>query len=287
MQTVIETIQSSTFIKAMQDPTKADVVLFGVPMDYTVSFKAGSRFGPQGIRNASQGLEEYSPVACRRLSNLKFADIGDLVLPFGNVEKTIDTIFDAVTDLVQKGKVPFMLGGEHLITYPAVKAVAAKYEDLVVIQLDAHTDLRDEFFGEKLSHATVIRRIIDFLPPENVYQFGIRSGEEHEFDYAKMNTHLTQDVVLEPLLDILPDMKGRPIYLTLDIDVLDPAFAPGTGTQEPGGITTMELLKSLRALKGQQIVGMDLVEVSPPNDPSGITSILGAKIVREALLSFW
>lgn len=287
MQKTIEYTQSGNFIKAILNPELAKVILFGAPMDYTVSFKAGSRFGPQGIRNASQGLEEYSPVVDRHLSTIKFADMGDLVLPFGNVEKTIHVIYEATKDIVQSGQIPFMLGGEHLVSYPAIKAVAEKYPDMVLLHFDAHTDLRDEFFGEKLSHATVIRRAAEEMNPNNIFQFGIRSGERDEFRYAAKNTHLTQDIVLEPLEKILPEISGKPIYITLDIDVLDPAFAPGTGTQEPGGVTAMEMLKAIRLLKGQNIVGMDLVEVSPPQDPSGVTSILGAKLVREAILSFW
>lgn len=282
-----EYIQSSTFIKAVKEHEQAKVVLFGAPMDYTVSFKSGSRFGPQGIRNASQGLEEYSPILNGRLSNVKFADVGDLILPFGNVEKSIEVIYESTKEIVTNGQIPFMLGGEHLVTYPAVKAVWEKHQDLVLLHFDAHTDLRDEFFGEKLSHATVIRRIIDFMNPNSIFQFGIRSGEQHEFEYANLHTHLTQDVVLDPLAKVLAQIEGKPIYITLDIDVFDPAFAPGTGTQEPGGISSYEFLKVIKLLKGQNIVGMDLVEVSPPLDPSGITSVLGAKLVRESIIAFW
>ncbi|BAU29169.1 agmatinase [Aneurinibacillus soli] len=280
-------IQPGTFIKAMQNPKQAQVILYGAPMDYTVSFKVGSRFGPQGIRHASQGFEEYSPALGRRLSAVKFADIGDLVLPFGNVDKSLEVIYEATRDIVRRGQIPFMLGGEHLVTYASVRAVAEKYPDVVLLHFDAHTDLRNEFFGEAMSHATVIKHITKFVSPSHIYQFGIRSGEQDEFEYAAAHTNLTQDTVLEPLTRILPEITGRPIYVTLDIDVVDPAFAPGTGTQEPGGVSAMEMLQALRLLRGQNIVGMDLVEVSPPNDHAGITAALGAKLVREALLSFW
>lgn len=287
MQQLIQYTQSSSFIKSIEQRELAKVILFGAPMDYTVSFKTGTRFGPQGIRNASLGLEEYSPVLDRHLSTIPFADLGDLVLPFGNVEKTLQLIYEATKEIVQADQIPFMLGGEHLVSFPAIKAVAEKYPDLVLLHFDAHTDLREEFFGEELSHATVIRRVAEVINPGNIYQFGIRSGERHEFKYAAEHTHLTQDIVLEPLQNILPQLAGRAIYLTLDIDVLDPAFAPGTGTPEPGGVSSGELFTALRLLQGQNIVGMDLVEVSPPLDSSGITTILGAKLVREALLSFW
>lgn len=286
MNSVVYT-QPGTFVKAIPNREQAKVVLFGAPMDYTVSFKAGSRFGPHGIRQASHGLEDYSPALDDRLSRVKFADVGDLVLPFGNVKGSLDVIYEATKEIVEAGQIPFMLGGEHLVSYPAVRAVAEKHKDLVLLHFDAHTDLRDEFFGEALSHATVIKKITEFLPSKNIYQFGIRSGEQHEFEYAATHTHLVQDHVLEPLTQILPEIDGRPIYITLDIDVMDPAFAPGTGTQESGGISSLEMLKALRLLKGQNIVGFDLVEVSPPNDTSGITSVLGAKLVREAIISYW
>ncbi len=287
MNSIVSYTQPGSFIKAIPNRSEAKVVLYGAPMDYTVSFKAGSRFGPQGIRHASQGFEEYSPVLDRHLSTVPFADIGDLVLPFGNVEKSLEVIYEATKEIVEAGQIPFMLGGEHLVSLPSVRAVAEKYGDLVLLHFDAHTDLRDEFFGERLSHATVIKHIAEFMPAKNIYQFGIRSGEQEEFRWARENTHLTQDLVLEPLKSILPQIAGRPIYITLDIDVLDPAFAPGTGTQEPGGISAMEILQAVRLLQGQNVVAMDLVEVSPPNDTAGITAALAAKIVREAILAFW
>lgn len=287
LTTTVSYIQPGSFIKSISNREQAKVVLFGAPMDYTVSFKAGSRFGPQGIRHASQGFEEYSPVLDRHLSTVKFADIGDLALPFGNVKESLNMIYEATKEIVAADQIPFMLGGEHLVSYPAVRAVAEKYQDLVLLHFDAHTDLRDDFFGETLSHATVIKRITEFMSSKNIYQFGIRSGEQHEFQYAAEHTNLAQDLVIEPLKTILSEIKDRPIYITLDIDVVDPSHAPGTGTQEPGGVSSFEILKAIRLLKEQNIVGMDLVEVSPPNDNSGITAALAAKIVREAILSFW
>jgi agmatinase len=283
----VQYTQAGSFLKSIADRKRAKVILYGAPMDYTVSFKAGSRFGPQGIRQASQGFEEYSPHLDRHLSAIPLYDCGDLVLPFGNVEKSLSIIYEATREIVSEGKIPFLLGGEHLVTYPAVRAVAESFPDLVLLHFDAHTDLRDEFFGEPLSHATVIKRITEFLPPRRIYQFGIRSGEQHEFRYAAEYTHLWQDAVLAPLMTILQELNGRPIYITLDIDVVDPAYAPGTGTQEPGGVSSAEIMQAIRMLRGQHIVAMDLVEVSPPHDNAGITTALAAKIVREAILSFW
>ncbi|GAB7388909.1 agmatinase [Bacillaceae bacterium] len=278
---------TGVFNFSLNDYDKARVVMLGAPMDYTVSFKSGSRFGPQGIRNASYGLEDYSPYLDRHLSRVPFYDKGDIVMPIGNVEKSMEIIYEETRRILQDHKIPLILGGEHLISYPIVQAMVEKYPDLVVIQFDAHTDLRDTFFGEKHSHATVIRRVVEILGAKKVYQYGIRSGEQHEFRYAEENTYMRRYEVLQGLKEDLAQLRGRPIYLTFDIDCIDPAFCPGTGTPEPCGITTTEALQAIHLLKDMQIVGMDLVEVSPPMDASGGTEITAAKLIREAMVGFW
>lgn len=266
---------------------EAKIVLMGAPMDYTVSFKPGSRFGPQAIRQASYGMEDYSPYLDRHVSKIPFIDQGDLMMQVGNVPKSLEIIHEAVKKVLADDKIPFVLGGEHLISFPVIRAVAEKYPDLVVLQFDAHTDLRDAFVGEKNSHATVIRRVVELLGPKRVYQYGIRSGEQDEFQFAEEMTYMRRYEVVNGLKQDLPDLKGKPIYVTFDIDCIDPAYCPGTGTQEPGGITSKEALEALHLLKDLNVVGMDLVEVAPQLDPSGITEVMAAKMIREAIVSCW
>jgi len=256
----------------------------GVPMDFTVSFRPGTRFGPQKIREVSYGLESYSVYADDSLDDKSFYDAGDLDIPFGNVEKSLKSI-ETVTELCLKdNKIPLFLGGEHLVSYPIVKKVAEKYPDLIVLHFDAHADLRDSFFGEKLSHATVLRRISEHLMDKHIYHFGIRSGVKEEFVYAKEHTHMFPIEVKAPFLKVLQDIKDKPVYITLDIDVVDPAFAPGTGTPEPGGCSSQEILDVVGHFKELNVVGFDLVEVSPANDLSDRTALLAAKILRELII---
>ncbi|WP_366924566.1 agmatinase [Metallumcola ferriviriculae] len=274
------------FMGSIDKALGAKVVLIGAPMDFTVSFRPGTRLGPQQMRNVSDGLEEYSHDLGRELVETKFFDSGDLELPFGNVSRSLDIIGGAIRDILKEGQMPFLLGGEHLVSFPAVEAVYNKYQDLVVLHFDAHADLRTDYLGESQSHATVIRKVSELIGGQNVYQFGIRSGTKEEFAYARDNTNLYYKTVKDALAEVLPTIKGRPVYLTIDIDVLDPAFAPGTGTPEPGGICSRELFESIYLLKGQRVVGMDLVEVSPFGDETWRTALAGAKIIRELLLLF-
>ncbi|WKV09035.1 agmatinase [Thermoanaerobacterium thermosaccharolyticum] len=278
---------SGKFLSSINDYKESDIVIVGVPMDYTVSFKPGTRFGPQAIRTASLGLEEYSVYLDRNLKEKKYYDFGDLILPYGNVEKSLDIIGNAAKEILDDGKKPLFLGGEHLISAPVIKEVYKKYGDeLVVLHFDAHTDLRTEFFGEENSHATVLRKASEFINNKNMYHFGIRSGIKEEFEFSYKNTNMFLFNVVEPLKSVLEYIKSKPIYITWDIDVLDPAYAPGTGTPEPGGITSKEAFNAIHILKDLNVVGMDLVEVSPDYDHSGITSILAAKLIRESILSF-
>mgnify|MGYP001484354224 FL=1 len=278
---------SGKFLSSINDYKESDIVIVGVPMDYTVSFKPGTRFGPQAIRTASLGLEEYSVYLDRNLKEKKYYDFGDLILPYGNVEKSLDIIGNAAKEILDDGKKPLFLGGEHLISAPVIKEVYKKYGDeLVVLHFDAHTDLRTEFFGEENSHATVLRKASEFVNNKNMYHFGIRSGIKEEFGFSYKNTNMFLFDVVEPLKSVLEYIKSKPIYITWDIDVLDPAYAPGTGTPEPGGITSKEAFNAIHILKDLNVVGMDLVEVSPDYDHSGITSILAAKLIRESILSF-
>ena len=174
-----------TFIGCDANFTLADIVIFGVPLDGTASFRPGARFGPAAIRSDSFGLETYSPYCDRDLTECSICDAGDLELPFGNTEKVLRLTQEHTAEILAAGKRPVMLGGEHLITLGAVRAMLKQYPDLCILHLDAHTDLRDEYLGETLSHASVIRRVWELVGDGRIHQFGIRSGEKEEFEFAR------------------------------------------------------------------------------------------------------
>ena len=274
------------FIGAKDSFEEAEILIIGIPMDYTVSYRPGSRNGPQRIREVSYGLEEYSFFSDEDLRDVNYYDCGDIVLPFGNVSASLEAIEKTVSDALTNRKKILSLGGEHLVTWPIVKAYSEKYKDLAVIQFDAHADLRTDYMGEKYSHASVMRLICEKISGENVYQFGIRSGERYEREYAKENTNMFCFDILDKLPETINKLGDRSVYLTIDIDVLDPAFAPGTGTPEPGGATSNEIFEALKMMSSLNLVGADVVEVSPLNDVSDITSIVASKLVRELLFKF-
>ena len=278
-------INNSSFLESQDDYRNARIILLGAPLDITSSFRMGSREAPQAVRAASQGLEDYSPRLDRDLGECAVYDAGDLLLPLGNLRACLNRIGQACRLIADDGKIPFMLGGEHLVTLPAVQSMAEFFPGLVVLQFDAHADLRDDYLGESLSHATVLRRICEVVGDNNVYQFGIRSGTRDEFQYGRTHTHFYPFEAARTLRSCLPDLKERPVYVTLDIDILDPAYAPGTGTPEPGGIQPAEIFEVLTVLQELQVVGLDIVELAPAYDTSGITSMLVAKLTREGLLA--
>ncbi len=278
-------IKNSSFLESRDDYRNARIILLGVPLDITSSFRTGSREAPQAVRAASQGLEDYSPRLDRDLGECAVYDAGDLLLPLGNLQACLNRIGQACRLIADDGKIPFMLGGEHLITLPAVQAMAEFFPGLAVLQFDAHADLRDDYLGESLSHATVLRRICEVVGDNNVYQFGIRSGTRDEFQYGHAHTNFYPFEAARTLRSCLPDLKERPVYVTLDIDILDPAYAPGTGAPEPGGIQPAEVFEVLTVLQELQVVGLDIVELAPVYDASGITAMLVAKMTREGLLA--
>lgn len=275
-----------SFLGSMGNYSCADAVIIGAPMDYTVSFRPGSRMGPGIIREMSLVLETYSPHLDGDLEDVALFDHGDLELVFGNAEKSLEIIYDAAEQVFADGKLPIFLGGEHLISLPVIKAAYNKYgSELVLFHFDAHTDLREEYMGEDLSHATVIRRCMDFMEGSSIYQFGIRSGLGEEFRLGRERTNFYPFEVTVPLEMAVKKIGDRPLYVTLDIDVVDPAYAPGTGTPEPGGCTSMEILQAAHLFGGCNLIGMDIVEVMGYGDPAGITGVLAAKILREVLIA--
>lgn len=272
-----------TFLACAAEYAEATVVLGGVPFDGTTSFRPGARFGPAAIRNESFGLETYSPYCDRDLTAMKVFDAGDLELPFGNAAKMVALTERFVDRIYQDDKIPLLLGGEHLITLGAVRAALKKYPDLIIIQFDAHTDLRDEYFGEQLTHAGVIKQIWNLTGDGRIYQFGIRSGEKYEFDFAARHTRLHKFSLQEfaPAVKLLQD---QPVYFTLDLDVLDPAVFCGTGTPEAGGVSFQELLAAVLKLNELNVVGCDINELAPHYDQSGASTAAACKITREILL---
>ncbi|MCL5673176.1 MAG: agmatinase [Deltaproteobacteria bacterium] len=277
-------VKTSSFFNDNTSYGNSDIVILGIPMDYTASNIPGSRFAPKRVRELSLTLENYSPILNGTIDS-KFHDAGDLVLPWGNFNKSLELIENISNKFIIDGKKIISIGGDHLITLPLVSQYVKKYPDLTVIHIDAHTDLRDEWSNETYSHATVIKRVYELIEEGNLYQFGIRSGSFEEFEFAKEHTHLFKNDVLEPLKKVIGSLKNKPIYLTIDIDILDPAFAPGTGYLEAGGISSRELLDSVYLIISQlDVVGVDLVEVCPPTDISDRTSAIAAKLLREIII---
>ncbi|HNW87368.1 MAG TPA: agmatinase [Candidatus Limiplasma sp.] len=272
-----------TFIGCDAEYDEADIVLHGVPFDGTTSFRPGTRFGPQAMRSESFGIETFSPYCEHDLTELSVFDAGDLELPFGAPAKMLSLVNERTAAFLKDGKAPLMLGGEHLITLGAVQAMVQKYPDLHVLHLDAHADLRDDYLGETLSHACVLRRVWELVGDGRIHQFGIRSGTREEFDFAAQHTQMRR-FNLSGWEDTLRALNGRPVYLTLDLDVLDPSGFCGTGTPEAGGISFQALLDAVLTIGQTNLVGCDIVELSPHYDPSGASTAAACKITREILL---
>jgi len=261
-----------------EDYDSSDIVMLGMPFDGTVSYRSGSRFAPEMIRLASWGLEEYSPYFDKDLEDVNFNDAGDLEFPLGNTYKSLELIKENVEQIYADKKRFFGIGGEHLVTLPAIQALSKVYDNLVVVHFDAHTDLRKEYLGEEMSHSAVLYHIGEIIGFENIKQIGIRSGMKEEFELMeKFNTRLTNPTELEQL-------KGKNVFVTVDLDVLDPSIMSGTGTPEAGGLTFNELMSWFKQLKGLNIIGADVVELAPDYDHSGVSTAVATKVIRELLM---
>lgn len=267
-----------TWMGQNPDYESSNIVMLGLPFDGTVSYRPGSRFAPEQIRLASWGLEEYSPFFDKDLADVNFHDAGDLEFPLGNTYKTLEQIEQNVEDIYKDNKKVFGIGGEHLVTLPEVKAVSKFYDDLAIVHFDAHTDLREEYLGEEMSHSAVIRHISKIVKPENIKQIGIRSGMKEEWDF--MAKHKT----LCKYYSDLDSLKTKNIFVTVDLDCLDTSIMPGTGTPEVGGMTFNELVGWFNYLKEFNIVGADVVELAPDYDSSGVSTAVATKVIRELLM---
>ncbi|MBQ1463626.1 MAG: agmatinase, partial [Ruminococcus sp.] len=272
-----------TFIACDSEYQDSKIVLFGAGFDGTTSFRPGTRFAPAAIRNESFGIETYSPYQDKDMLDYSFFDSGDLELPFGSVSRTLADIASRTDTILTDGKMPFMIGGEHLVTLGSVMAVNDRFHDLHIVHFDAHADLRDDYLGQKLSHACVLRRCHELVGDDHIYQFGIRSGDRDEFLFAKDHTHMHK-FDFEGLEETLELLKDKPVYFTLDLDVLDPSIFPGTGTPEAGGVSFDDLRKAVTMVCSKlNIVGCDVNELSPVYDQSGVSTAVACKIIREML----
>jgi len=280
--------QTNQFIGCDRTFDEADVVLFGAPYDSTTSFRPGTRFGPSAMRSESFGIETYSMLQDRDIADdARVFDSGDLELPFGAPDRALEMIEARAAEILDAGKTPFLLGGEHLVTLGAVRAVAKRHPDLRIVHFDAHADLREDYLGVRLSHACVIRRCHDILGDGRIFQFGIRSGTRDERRFmldGRVTTELFTDATLPGVVDAIG--PGAPVYLTVDMDVLDPAEFPGTGTQEAGGLSFVRLVADVRLICAKlNVVALDNVELSPALDPTGRSTALACKLLREELLA--
>lgn len=275
-----------TFIGCDCEYEDAGIVIFGAPYDSTTSFRPGTRFASSAMRNESFGIETYSPYQDRDMLDISVFDSGDLELPFGNPDRALADIEERTGIILSDGKVPCMIGGEHLVTLGAVRAAAKQYSDLHIVHFDAHADLRDDYLGVKESHACVLRRCHDILGDGRIFQFGIRSGDREEFRFAEKHTFMRK-FNFDGLSEIVQKIGQNPVYFTLDLDVLDPSEFPGTGTPEAGGVSFIQLLNAVREISKLNIVGFDVSELSPVYDQTGRSTALACKLLREILLSFY
>ena len=276
-----------TFIACDSDYESAETVIFGAPFDSTTSFRPGTRFGPAAVRSESYGIETYSPYQNKDLEDCSVMDSGDIELRIGDTEAVLAQIEERTKTILNDGKRPFMIGGEHLVTLGSFRAAAEKYPDVHIIHFDAHADLREDYLGVRNSHACVLRRCWDIIGDDRIHQFGIRSGERAEFEFAKVHTDM-HPFSLEDVAGVVKELalSRKPVYFTLDMDVLDPSIFPRTGTPEAGGVMFEELRRAVTCVCSQlNIVGCDLNELSPHYDHSGVSTAVACKTVREILLA--
>lgn len=275
-----------TFIGCDSDYAESRIAIFGAPFDSTTSYRPGARFASSAMRNESYGIETYSPYQDKDLLDAEIFDCGDLELCFGSPESALNDIEKMTENIISDGKLPIMIGGEHLVTLGAVRAAVKKYPDLRIVHFDAHADLRDDYLGQKLSHACVMRRCHELLGDGKIFQFGIRSGDREEFLWGREHVYINRFDFSG--IEIIKEKTGdRPVYFTLDLDVLDPSCFCGTGTPEAGGVSYNELIKAIEKVSELNVIGLDINELSPTLDQSGASTALACKLLREILLYFY
>lgn len=275
-----------TFIGCDSEYDESKIVIFGAPFDSTTSYRPGTRFASSAMRNESFGIETFSAYQDKDLIDTKIFDAGDLELVFGNPESALDDIKQITAKILDDGKLPLMIGGEHLVTLGSVRATAEKFPDLHIVHFDAHADLRDDYLGQKLSHATVMRRCFDIVGKNKIHQYGIRSGDRDEFEFAKENVNMTR-FDTNGIENLIKTIGDKPVYFTIDLDVLDPSIFPGTGTPEAGGILFKEFLYAMDIVSQLNVVACDVNELSPIYDQTGASTVLACKILRELMLKLY
>ncbi len=275
-----------TFIGCEAAYEDAQIVLFGAPFDSTTSFRPGARFGPSAMRHESFGLETYSPYQNTDLTDYQIFDSGDLELCFGNPEAALAKISERTKIILSDGKMPLLLGGEHLVTLGSIQVAVKKYPDLHILHFDAHADLRQDYLGARLSHACVMRRCHDLLGDGRIHQFCIRSGDREEFQFAQLHTRM-HPFCFDGLAETAAELKSKntPVYLTIDLDCLDSGIFPGTGTPEAGGVSFAQLLSAIRTAAQCHVIGADVSELAPALDASGMSTATACKVLRELLLA--
>jgi agmatinase len=280
---------SPRFIACDREAADGRILVYGIPFEGRVNLRKGADGGPRDVRLASDSIETYSPALARDLEDLPLADLGDCEVPDGAPPREqLDVAREQIAAWWRPGLIPFMLGGDHTATVPAIEVLAPAFPDLRILQLDAHPDTREEFLGERYNYASAMARVMDVVPAERVYQVGMRTGSREEFE--RRHPHFFPAIAGDPLdvvRRILPELMGHPLYVTIDVDVLDPSEAPGTGSPEPCGITTRELVAIVHVLSACRVIGGDLVEVAHAWDPTGRTGITASWVIREALLAWW
>lgn len=275
---------TETFLGCDKEYNTAKIVLFGAPFDSTTSYRPGTRFASRTMRAESYGLETYSPYQDKDLEDIAVFDNGDLELSFGDTQAALAQIREHTSKILSDHKLPLMIGGEHLVTYGAMQSMTEYYNDLCIIHFDAHTDLREDYLGVKLSHATVMKRCWEITGDHRIFQFGIRSGERAEFLWAEKHLY-QQKFNFNGLQKVVESLENKPVYLTIDLDILDPSVFPGTGTPEAGGVTFLELLNAIQMVGRLRIVGCDINELCPVYDQSGASTAVACKVLRELLLA--
>jgi agmatinase len=270
------------FLSSRIDEGNAEVTIFGLPLDITETFRPGASKAPSVIRKVSDSIESYSPFLKNDLEKIKISDRGDLKFSSNKIEEIVEEIENWARGEVEKNdSLIVFIGGEHTITYPLVKVIAEKKKGINLLHLDAHLDMRDSYEGKRISHATVMRRISEIPEVEKIVSLGIRSGSQEDYDFAREKSKI---IFSEHLSEIDHSPWEKPFYLTLDMDVLDPSCAPGTGNPEPGGPSFKELTGLIYSIPLKNLIAFDIVEVSPPHDSGDITSITAAKLIREIIL---
>jgi len=275
----------TNYISASASFEKSRAVILGCPYDGSASFRPGARFGPSAVRRASWGIETFSPYSGRDLSQLSVHDMGDLELPLGEKKLSLTLIRKALRKILSEKKFPISLGGDHLITLPIVEEVLRVYPSLYLLQIDAHADLREDYLGETFSHCTVMKRVLDRLGKGRLFQVGIRSGTEEEFELARRMKSIVS-VDQDSPRSMVKRLRNKPVYLSLDLDVIDPSLLPGVGTPEPGGFTFQGFISLLKELQPLHVIGFDMVELTPDYDPTQVSSITASVLLREMILAF-